>query len=98
MEKLKQHWGLKSNWEVLAIVIAFSVNGSFAAFIVKPSLSLIGITKENLNITVFYILYIIPVIAIYQFTLPLVGWVLGQYQFFKNMQTKMLIRMRLKKK
>lgn len=97
MEKLKQRWGLTSNWQVLAIVIAFSINGSFAAFIVKPSLSIIGITKDNLNIVIFYILYIIPVILIYQFTLPLVGWCVGQYKFFKNMQVKMLMRMKLKK-
>lgn len=97
MEKLKQRWGLTSNWEVLAIIVAFSINGSFAAFIVKPSLAIIGITKENLNIVVFYILYFVPVIIIYQFTLPLVGWLVGQYAFFKNMQTKMLIRMKLKK-
>lgn len=96
MEKLKQRWGLKSNWEILAILVAFSINGSFAAFIVRPALSLIGITKDNLNIVLFYILYIIPVFVVYQFTLPFVGWLVGQHSFFKNMQDKMLKRMKIK--
>lgn len=97
MDKLKERWGLTSNWDVVAILIAFSINGSFAAFIVRPVLSQLGINKENLNIVVFYFLYIVPVIFVYQFTLPLVGWTVGQHKFFKNMQTKMLIRMKLKK-
>ncbi|MGY5351388.1 DUF6787 family protein [Wenyingzhuangia sp. IMCC45533] len=96
MEKLKQRWGLKSNWEILAILIAFSINGSFAAFIVRPALSIIGISKQNLNLFVYYVLYIVPVFLVYQFTLPYVGWLVGQYSFFKNMQSKMMKRMKLK--
>lgn len=96
MDKLKQRWGLTSNWEILAILIVFSINGSFAAFIVRPALSLIGISKENLNIVIYYILYIVPVFLVYQFTLPYVGWLFGQHTFFKNMQDKMMKRMKLK--
>ncbi|NJB81658.1 DUF6787 family protein [Wenyingzhuangia aestuarii] len=96
MDKLKQRWGLTSNWEILAILVAFSINGSFAAFIVRPALALVGITKANLNIVVFYILYIVPVFLVYQFTLPYVGWLVGQYKFFKNMQDKMMKRMKFK--
>ena len=96
MEKLKQRWGLTSNWEILAILVAFSINGSFAAYIVKPTLSIIGITKNNLNLVVYYILYIVPVFIVYQFTLPYAGWLVGQYRFFKNMQDKMMKRMKLK--
>ena len=97
MEKLKQRWGLTSNWEVVAIFIAFSINGSFASFIVRPILSLVGITKDNLPTVIFWTLYLVPVFLVYQFTLPFSGWIVGQYRFFKNMQTKMLVRMKLKK-
>jgi len=96
MDKLKQRWNLNSNWEIVAILIAFSINGSFAAFIVRPALSIVGITKDNLNIVIYYILYILPVFLVYQFTLPYVGWLLGQYKFFKKMQEKMMKRMRFK--
>lgn len=96
MDKLKQRWGLTSNWEIIAILVAFSINGSFAAFIVRPALAIVGISKENLNIIIYYILYILPVFLVYQFTLPYVGWLVGQYKFFKNMQEKMMKRMKLK--
>ncbi|MGY6648206.1 DUF6787 family protein [Wenyingzhuangia sp. IMCC45574] len=97
MEKLRQRWELKSNWGILAIIVAFSINGSFAAFIVRPILKLIGVSKENLNIVIYYILYLVPVFIVYQFTLPYSGWLVGQYKFFKNMQHKMLVRMKMKK-
>lgn len=97
MEKLRERWGLTSNWGIIAILIAFSINGSFAAFIVKPILKIIGVTKDNLNVVVYYMLYLIPVFIIYQFTLPYSGWLVGQYKFFKTMQDKMLTRMKMKK-
>ena len=96
MEKLRKRWGLKSNWGILAILIAFSINGSFAAFIVKPTLALIGVSKDNLNIFVYYLLYLIPVFVVYQFTLPYSGWLVGQYSFFKNMQNRITSRMKRK--
>ena len=34
---------------------------------------------------------------IYQLTLPLVGWVFGQFNFFWNFEKKMLRRMGLKR-
>jgi len=92
MDKLKQRWGIKSNWEFLAIFVAFAINGSFAAYIVKPTLQIIGITKDNLNIGLYYTLYLIPVFMVYQFTLPYSGWLVGQFIFFKKMQQKMLSR------
>lgn len=96
MSTLKERWGITSNWEFLAIFIAFAINGSFAAYIVRPTLALVGITKENLNISIYWLLYLVPVFIVYQFTLPYSGWVVGQYRFFKNMQTKMLARFKKK--
>lgn len=97
MEKLRARWGLTSNWGVLAILVAFAINGTFAAKIVRPLLGLIGISKQNLNIVLFWILYTVIMFVVYQFTLPYSGWLVGQYRFFKNMQTKMLVRMKLLK-
>lgn len=97
MEKLRERWGLTSNWGILAIIVAFSINGTFAARIVRPLLGTIGISKENLNIAIYWVLYILIMFTVYQFTLPFSGWIVGQFKFFKNMQTKMLVRMKLKK-
>jgi len=47
MEKLRQRWGLTSNFQVLLIIIVFSINGSFAAWIAGPLTDFIGLAKET---------------------------------------------------
>lgn len=97
MEKLKARWGVESNWGIVAIFFGFAINGSLAAFVVKPILKLIGINKDNLSTGLYLLLYILPVFIIYQFTLPYSGWIVGQFKFFKNFQLKMLNRFGLGK-
>lgn len=97
MEKLKARWGVESNWGIVAIFFGFAINGSLAAFVVKPILKLIGIDKGDLSIGLYLLLYILPVFIIYQFTLPYSGWIVGQFKFFKNFQLKMLNRFGLGK-
>lgn len=95
MEKLRQRWGLKSNFQVLLILLVFSINGSFAAYIAKPLTHFIGLNRENPWL--FWPVRILLIFFIYQLTLPLVGFCFGQFKFFWNFFTKkMLIRMGLK--
>ena len=97
MEKLKQRWGLTSNFQVLLIIIVFSINGSFAAFIAKPVTEFIGLSAETTNPWFFWPVRIILIFVIYQITLPLVGFFFGQFKFFWTFFTKkMLVRMGLK--
>lgn len=96
MEKLKQRWGITSNFQVILILIVFSVNGSFAAFIAKPAMEFIGIVKEDVSGFVFWPIRIILIFAIYQVTLPIVGLFFGQFNFFRNFSKKTLSRMGLK--
>tara|TARA_R110001583_G_scaffold31233_2_gene107043 strand:+ start:199 stop:501 length:303 start_codon:yes stop_codon:yes gene_type:complete len=96
MEKLKKRWGLTSNFQVVLILIVFSINGSFAAFIVKPLTIFIGLNPEITNPWLFWPVRIILIFIIYQITLPLVGFCFGQFKFFWNFFTKkMLLRMRI---
>jgi len=97
MEKLKKRWGLTSNIQVLAIIIAFSINGSFATFIAKPFMNFIGLSYNTLSPWVFWPLRIILVFIIYQITLPLAGFCLGQFKFFWNFEKKMLRRLGFKR-
>lgn len=90
MEKLKQRSGLTSNFQVLLIIIAFSVNGSFAAYIAKPVTEFIGLSKENPWL--FWPVRIILIFFIYQLTLPLVGFCFGQFKFFWNFFTKKMLK------
>ena len=97
MNKLKERWGITSNWELVAIFCAFGVNGTFAARIVKPFLKSIGLNEYKFPSILFWILYILIVFAVYQITLPCSGWLFGQYKFFKAFQEKMLSRIGLGK-
>ncbi len=98
MEKLKQRWGISSNWQVLAIIIVFSLNGSFAAWVAKPVTEFFGLSSETTNPYFLYLtLRILLIFPIYQITLPIVGWFFGQFKFFWNFEKKMLIRLGLGK-
>lgn len=96
MEKLKKRWGLTSNFQVLLILIVFSVNGSFAAWIARPATEFIGLSKDDTNPWLFWPVRILLVFIIYQTTLPIVGFCFGQFKFFWNFTKKMLSRMGLK--
>jgi hypothetical protein len=96
MKKLKQKWGLTSNWQVLAIILVFSINGSFATWVAKPVTEFFGLSSETTKPYILYLtLRILLIFPIYQITLPLVGWMFGQFKFFWNMEKKMLQRMGL---
>ena len=95
MERLKQRWGIKSNWAIVAILIVFAINGSFSAWISKPVTEFFGITQDAYEPWVYHTIRFVLIFPIYQITLPLVGWLFGQFQFFWNFEKKFLTRMGL---
>ncbi|CAM1346916.1 DUF6787 family protein [Tenacibaculum crassostreae] len=95
MEKLKQRWGLKTNWDVIAVLCVFAINGSFAAKIGGPILDYFNITPENTSTWLRVLYRILLIFPIYQTTLPLVGWLFGQFKFFWNFEKKFLSRLGL---
>ncbi len=97
MEKLKQRWGIKSNLDIVLIFVVFSINGSFAAYIARPLTVAIGLDYETTATWLFWPVRILLVFAVYQTTLPLVGWCFGQFKFFWAMEKKILSRIGLKR-
>tara|TARA_B100000508_G_C11229586_1_gene166322 strand:- start:97 stop:396 length:300 start_codon:yes stop_codon:yes gene_type:complete len=97
MEKLKQRWGIKSNFQAILILIVFAINGSFAAWVAKPVTEFIGINPNVTNPFVYWPVRFLLIFPIYQFTLPIVGFCFGQFNFFWNFTKKMLSRMGLKR-
>ncbi|MDR0227973.1 MAG: diacylglyceryl transferase [Flavobacteriaceae bacterium] len=95
MEKLKQRWGLTSNFQVVIILIVFAITGSTAAYIAKPILSFLGITKDVMHPVFFWILYVLIIFPIYKVILICIGTLFGQHKFFWNFVMKMLRRMGL---
>ena len=95
MEKLKERWGITSNLQIFLILVVFAINGSFAAWVADPVTSWFGLTKGVTNGWVYWPLRILLIFPIYQLTLPIVGFVFGQFTFFWNFEKKFLTRLGL---
>ncbi|MDY0779275.1 DUF6787 family protein [Tenacibaculum sp. IB213877] len=90
MEKLKQKWGLKTNWDITAVLLVFAINGSFSAWVAKPVTEFIGLSSETLNPWIYYPIRFLLIFPIYQTTLPIVGWLFGKFDFFWEFEKKFL--------
>lgn len=95
MEKLKNRWGLNSNWQVLIILMVFSITGYSSLLIAKPILNLVGLTQESTNPWIYRPLRILLIFPFYQILIVMYGWLFGQFQFFWNFEKKMLRRIGL---
>lgn len=96
-KKLENKWILEHRWEMIRVFIVFSVTGSSSVFIGKPIMALIGITKDNLNTAVYWVLYIFVGLVFYQIMLVFFGWLFGQFKFFWEFEKKMLGRFGFKR-
>ena len=91
-KKLENKWIVKYRWEMIRIFIVFAITGSSSLLVGRPIIRLLGINKENLNVVVYWILFIIISLIFYQLLLVLFGWLFGQFKFFWNFEKKMLNR------
>ncbi|MCH8534089.1 MAG: diacylglyceryl transferase [Flavobacteriaceae bacterium] len=101
MSKLKERWGITSNFQLVIIFIVFGITGSSSVYVGAPILELLSITKENLpdhflGISLYYFLRIVIIFPIYQILLVAFGFLFGQFKFFWDFEKKMLSRMGIK--
>ena len=94
MDKLKLRWGIDSNFQIAIIILVFAINGSFATWVAKPVTEFFGLSSETTEPYILYLaLRILLIFPIYQITLPLVGWLFGQFKFFWKFEKQMLKRL-----
>lgn len=91
-KKLEGKWIVNQRWEMIRIFIVFAITGSSSVFVGRPIMKLIGITKENLNPLLYWVLFIIIGLIFYQILLVFFGWLFGQGKFFWEFEKKMLKR------
>jgi hypothetical protein len=96
-KKLEKKWILNYKWEMIRVFIVFAVTGSSSMLVGRPIIKLLGITKENLNSVLYWILFIIIGLIIYQILLVTFGWLFGQFKFFWEFEKKMLRRFGLRR-
>ncbi|WP_425075502.1 DUF6787 family protein [Psychroserpens sp. S379A] len=96
-KKLEHKWILDYKWEMIRVFIVFAITGSSSMYVGRPIMKLIGITKENLNPFIYWVLFIIIGLIFYQILLVAFGWLFGQFKFFWAFEKKMLKRFGLGK-
>tara|TARA_Y100001978_G_scaffold144439_1_gene129449 strand:- start:227 stop:532 length:306 start_codon:yes stop_codon:yes gene_type:complete len=95
MKNLKRRWNITSNLQLVLILIVFAVNGSFAAWVAKPVTDFFDLSPESMGPWMYYLIRILLVFPIYQLTLPVVGFMFGQFKFFWEFEKKFLSRIGL---
>ena len=96
MNRLKEKWGITSNFQLIIILLVFSITGSIAVIVAKPALNLVGLDKEALSPWIFWPIRIFIIFPIYQVLIVVVGALFGQFKFFWAFEKKMLARLGFK--
>ena len=97
IKKLESKWIVNQRWELIRIFIVFGLTGSSSVFIGRPVIKFLGISKENLNILLYWIIFVIISLLFYQIFLLLLGFFFGQFKFFWDFEKRMLRRIGLGK-
>ncbi|MBC8303699.1 MAG: diacylglyceryl transferase [Pelagibacterales bacterium] len=81
MKKLKEKWGITSNFQLFIICIVFAITGSASAIVSGP---IIKYLFGNLSINPFlkFIFQLIIIMPIYQVLLLFFGSIFFQFNFF----------------
>ncbi|MGL2993933.1 DUF6787 family protein [Flavobacterium sp. TSSA_36] len=94
MKKLKERWGIESNFQLTIIFIVFAITGSASAWLSKPFCLWLCISKEDFGFW-FTPLRLLLIFPIYQVLLVCIGFLFGQFRFFWTFEKKMLRSMGL---
>jgi len=86
--KLKERWGVDSDFQILLIFIVFGLTGSTVVYIKGYFFQLIGFTDTTPGWlkTILYLIFIFPA---YQVLLLIYAFIFGQFDFFWNKMKKL---------
>ena len=93
MKKLKDKWNITSNFQLIIILVVFAITGSLSLVVSEPILEILGIKSSSMSAWLFTPLRLIIVFPVYQLLILIIGFLFGQFNFFWNLEKKMLIKM-----
>ena len=96
MKRLKEKWGITSNFQLFIICIVFAITGSFSVLITEPVILFIFGDLDGLNPLLSWLLRILILFPIYQALLLFFGFIFFQYKFFSKFEKKILKKIGLK--
>lgn len=88
LERMKEKWGLNSIFQVVLILIVFSLTGMTVVWLRPIIFQVIGI--ENANGWLKTVSYLVLVFPLYQVLLLAYGFVFGQFSFFWEKEKKLV--------
>jgi hypothetical protein len=91
-QKLRARWGLESVFQVLMVLLVFSLTGMSVVLVKEPFFQLIGLTEETSTFWKWTI-YILAIFPIYQVLLLFYALLLGQFSFFWAYEKKTIGRL-----
>ncbi|MDO4728963.1 MAG: diacylglyceryl transferase [Bacteroidota bacterium] len=94
MKKLKERWGITSNVRLVIILVVFAITGSLSAYLSKPFMEWIGITKESLGLA-YLPVRLVAILPVYKILLIVIGAIFGEFKFFWEFEKKMFRAMGL---
>ena len=89
MKKLKERWGITSNFQIVIIFIVFGITGSVSAYISGPLTDFI-IGENDIHWLIKLLIRILVLTPIYQVLLLFFGYIFFQYKFFYNFVKKFM--------
>lgn len=89
MNRLKERWGIKSNFQLVIILIVFAITGSISALISSPIIDFL-IGESDMSGIVRFILQLFIIMPIYQVLLLFFGYIFFQFNFFSKFVKKFL--------
>lgn len=96
MKKLKEKWGIKTNWHLALIFLIFSITGSLSVKVRSIFFAYLGF-DSNTSLIIKIPLYIITIVPTYYILLLIIGSIFGQYRFFLAFEKKSLGRLFIRK-
>lgn len=96
LNKLKKRWNIKSNFQLVLILLVFSVSGSATLVVRKAVFQWIGITGDT-TLWITIPLYLLIIFPAYQILFLIIGTLFGQFRFAWEFEKKVFSRFIFKK-
>ena len=95
LEKLLKIFNANSLSHLVIIFIVFGITGSFSVILSEPILNYLRLDKITNYVAVHTLLRIFIVLIVYQVLLIVVGSIFGQFNYFRKIQKRFLVRIRI---
>lgn len=96
LRRIKDRWNVKSNFQLLLIMIVFSITGSASLIVRKAAFDWLGITAET-SLWIKFPLYILIIFPAYQILFLIIGTLFGQFRFAWEFEKKVFSRLKLRR-